>query len=33
VVLTEQQRKDAMAALYRKSFDSILAIKPAESDA
>jgi nitroreductase len=33
VVLTEQQRKNAMAALYRKSFDSFLAIQQAESDA
>lgn len=31
VVLTEQPRKDAMAALYRKSFDSFLAIQQAES--
>ena len=31
VVLTEQPRKDAMAELYRKSFDSFLAIQHAES--
>lgn len=31
VVLTEQPRKDAMAALYRKSFDSFLAVQHAES--
>ncbi len=33
VVLTEQQPKDAMAALYRKSFDSFLSIQQAEFDA
>ena len=33
VVLTEQHRRDAMAALYRKSFDSFLAIQRAESEA
>lgn len=33
VVLTEQNRKDAMATLYRKSFDSFLALQQAESEA